>query len=263
MLKVGIIGCGAIGTVLAKALDRGEAGDARLVTLFDADRKNAESLRATLSHHVHVADGIGEILSEKLDLVIEAAAQEAVRQYGVKILSSGKSIIIMSVGALLDDELLSRLVSAAKGTNASIYVPSGAVLAVDALKAARVGRLKSVTLTTRKPPASLGVKGNLKAPKVIYSGGAAEAVRRFPQNVNVAATLSLAGLGKAETKVVVIADPKTKRNTHELSVEGDFGSFTARIENVPFPENPKTSYIAALSAVRLLRNLTDTLKVGT
>lgn len=263
MLRVAIIGCGAIGTALAEAVCRGKAGDAWLVAVYDSHRDACEKLRKELKADFAIAGSIAGLLAEKPDLVVEAASQEAVRQYGELVLKSGRHLMVMSVGALLDDGLRGRLVDAAEKSGARIYIPTGAAIAVDALKAANIGKLKSVTLTTRKPPAALGIKGEIKAAKVIYRGDAEEAVRGYPQNINVAATLSLAGIGKKRTKVVIIADPKISRNIHELAVKGDFGEFTARIENVPSPKNPKTSYMAALSAIRLLRNFTETTRIGT
>lgn len=262
MLKVGIIGCGAIGTVLARAICRGEAGSAELVAIYDANPEKAEKLGRGLGN-VPIAGSISELLGKKVGLVVEAASQDAVREYGELVLKSGKHLMVMSVGALLDDALAARLMKAAEEAKAGIYVPSGAVLAIDALKAANIGKLKSVELTTRKPPESLGIKEKLTCEKVVYSGNAEEAVRKYPQNINVAATISLAGIGKEKTRVVIIADPAAKRNIHELAAEGDFGRFVARIENVPSPMNPKTSHIAALSAIRLIRNFTETLKIGT
>ena len=263
MLRVGIIGCGAIGSVLAEAICSGKAGGAKLVAVYDLHREACERLRRSLGKDFAIAGSITGLLAEKPDLVVEAASQEAVRQYGEPVLKSGRHLMVMSVGALLDDRLRGRLAKAAGRSGARIYIPTGAAIAVDALKAASAGKLRSVTLTTRKPPAALGIKGKMTAAKVIYRGNAEEAVRKYPQNINVAATLSIAGLGKRRTKVVIIADPKISRNIHELEVKGDFGEFTARIGNVPSPKNPKTSYMAALSAIRLLKNFTDVLKVGT
>ena len=249
--------------MLAEAMCKGDAGSAELATVYDADGGKAEGLRKSLGKEFSVASSISELLAERLDLVVEAASQEAVRQYGEHVLESGRHLMIMSVGALLDESLRERLMKAAKKSGAMIYIPTGAAIAIDALKAANGGKLKSVTLTTRKPPAALGIKGKLKAAKVIYRGSAEEAVRRYPQNINVAATISIAGIGGKKTKVMIIADPKASRNMHELEVKGDFGQFIAKIENVPSPKNPKTSYMAALSAIRLLRSLTEVLKVGT
>ena len=261
MLKVGLIGCGAIGTILAQAIDRGSAGDAHLVAIFDVKKESAKKLQKRLKKKCKVANSFSELLKAKTDIIVEAASQRAVREYGEDVLNAGKDLVVLSVGALLDDSLMARLKIAAEKHKTKIYVPTGAVLAVDAVKAASIGGVKSVELTTSKPPHALGIKATKK--KVVFKGTAADAVKRFPQNINVAATLSLAGIGKRRTRVTIIADPKLKKNVHELKVKAKSGNFTATIENLPSPYNPKTSYIAALSAIQLLRNLTETVRIGT
>jgi len=261
MLRVGLIGCGAIGSILAEAIDSGKAGDARLAAVFDASEKNVRTLLRRLKKRCAVAHSLGELLSADTDVIVEAASQEAVREYGEKVLQSGKDMVVLSVGALLDRKFLSRMLNAAEMGGARIHVPTGAVLAVDALKAASMGRIISVELTTIKPPRALGIKVARRT--VVFDGAAEEAVKRFPQNINVAATLSLAGIGERRTRVRIIADPKAKRNIHEIKVKAVSGCFQARIENVPSPQNPKTSYIAALSAVRLLKDMSERLRIGT
>jgi len=260
MLRVGIIGCGAIGSAIAKAICSGGAGDAQLTAIYDANPERAEALKRAVRGKARVAKSFNELL-KGTDLVVEAASQKAVREYGEKVVGSGRSLMVMSVGALLDDGLRARLVKAAERKKVAIHVPTGAVLAIDAVKAAKLGGITSVRLTTSKPPAALGM--NVKERKVVFEGSAAVAVKRFPQNINVAATLSLAGIGKGKTKVRIIADPALRKNVHEIEVEAKSGRFTARIENLPSPKNPKTSYIAALSAIRLIKNMGERLRIGT
>ncbi len=259
MLRIGLVGCGAIGTELVKAIVAGKAGNTAIVAVFDVVKPNAEAVGRLAS--CEVADSLEGLLAKKPDLVVEAAAQQVVRNIGEKVLVSGSSLMVMSAGALLDDELLTRLMAAAEKGGGSIYVPTGAVLAIDALKAAQVAGIESVELITRKSPKSLGIEAEKET--VLFEGPAEEAVKKFPLNINVAATISLAGIGKKKTKVKIIADPKAVRNSHELRVVAKCGSFVAKIENLPSPSNPKTSYIAALSAIRLLKNLGEKLKVGT
>lgn len=190
-----------------------------------------------------------------------------------RVLRAGKDPVVMSVGALLDGELLGRLLSAAGERRVRIYVPSGAVVGLDGVKAASVGSLTSVALTTRKPPRSLegapyivqrgiDLRG-IDRPTVIYEGPAEEAVRLFPANVNVVAALSLVGLGPERTTVRIVADPSADRIVHEVRAVGDFGELVTVAYNLPHPENPRTGYLAALSAVRLLRRLSERLVVGT
>lgn len=269
-----MVGCGAIGTVIAKAIDEGAAGASKLEGVYDVVRQKAETLVGQLSSRPKVASSAEELIClPGLDLIVEAASQQAVRELAAKVLAARRDLMIMSVGALVDSELLRSLVDAALRADRRIYVPSGAIAGLDAVKAARAASIAEVTLTSRKAPKAL--KGSpyldrlaptlngLTEPKVIYEGPATEACRLFPANVNVAATLSLASLGPDNVKVRVIADPKVQKNVHEVTLRGAFGELIARTENLPSPHNPATSYLAALSAIAMLRRLTSPLVVGT
>ncbi len=273
-LKVALIGCGAIGTVLAKAIDEKQAGESKLGWVYDLKPRKSEALVKKLRCKPQVAKGASEIYAdETVGLVIEAASQLAVEQYSLDVLRSGKDLMVMSVGAFGDDKLLGNVLTAAKQNGRRIYIPSGAVLGIDGVKASELGKIQEVVLTTRKPPTALAysdyikkrrinLKG-LKKPKIVFDGPARKAVRAFPSSVNVAATLSLAGIGFDRTRVRVIADPTIKRNVHEIRVKGKSGEFVTEAKNVPFPETRRTSYLAALSAIRTLRNLSETIRVGT
>lgn len=256
MLRIALIGCGAIGSTIAQAVSKGSAGDARLVLLFDVAADNAKRLAGSVG--AKAAREFGDILRSNASLVVEAASQDAVRDYAAQVLAAGKDLMVMSSGALLDARLLARLTRAAKQGNARIYVPSGAICGLDAIKAA-AGRISKITLTTTKPPRGFGLK--LGRRKVLFEGSAAEAVKRFPFNINVAATLSLAA--QKEARVRIVADPDAKRNTHEIVARGAFGEIRATTSNVPFPGNERTSYIAALSAIRAIKNITGVMHVGT
>ena len=273
-MKVALIGCGAIGTVLAKAIDRGQAGEAKLGWVYDLEPKKSKALAKKLRSKPKVARSASEIYADKkLDMVIEAASQAAVKQYSLGVIRSGKDIMAMSVGALSDDKLLKNMLAAAKRMGRKIYIPSGAILGIDGLKSAGVGRIREVTLTTKKPPAALAYSEyikkrhidleKLKRPLVVFEGSARKAVKLFPASVNVAATLSLAGIGLDKTKVRIIADPKASRNVHEIRVKGEAGEFITEARNVPLPDTPRTSQLAALSAIRTLRSLSESLRVGT
>jgi aspartate dehydrogenase len=253
-----LVGCGAIGTEIARAAqDMPEVGR---LSLYDALPEAAERLARSLSK-AHVARSLEDGIREAT-FVVEAASQEAVRQVAALALDAGRDLMLLSVSALADEALLRQLTGLARARGRSIYVPSGAIAGVDGLKAARQGTLSSVTLTTRKPPAALGLEGIAQA-KVVYEGPADEAMRLFPKNVNIAASLAIAGLGAHQTRVRIVADPALQRNTHELSVQGDFGSLSLRVENEPSPRNPATSHLASLSAIALLRDIASPLKVGT
>jgi aspartate dehydrogenase len=182
-------------------------------------------------------------------------------------------MMIMSIGALADEKLWEQIKSLALEHNCKVYLPSGAIVGLDGLKSASIGGINSVMLTTRKPPSGLqgapyierqGIDlSSLKRATVIFEGCAEDAVKGFPANVNVAATLSLAGIGAKRTKIRIIADPAISRNVHEIHVEGEFGRFETRAENIPSPSNPRTSYLAALSAVATLKKIAEPVQIGT
>ncbi|MBS7635053.1 aspartate dehydrogenase [Candidatus Bathyarchaeota archaeon] len=273
-VNAGLIGCGAIGTVIAEAIDSGKAGEMSLVMIYDLIRERAEKLASKLSRKPLIAKDADELLNrDDIQIVIEAASQEAVKQYAIKTLLKNKDFMVMSAGALLDEPLLNNILEAARNNDRKVYVPSGAIVGLDNVKSAAVGRIEEITLTTRKPPMSFeGAPyvergkinlSSLKEPLVLYEGTAREAVKLFPQNVNVAASLSLAGVGPDKTKVRIIVDPSIKHIVHEIHVRGDFGEIYTRTINKPFPNNPRTSYIAALSAIATLRKISGSIIVGT
>jgi len=270
----GLLGCGAIGRSIAQAIDRGEAGETELTVVYDVIQQVAEDLAGGLSRKPLVARSVSDVSTNpQVNLVIEAANQMVVREHIPEVLRNRKNLLIMSVGAFSDENLFLQVTSSAKQNGVRVYIPSGAIAGLDALKAAAAAGLDEVSITTTKPPQSL--KGapyviqkkinleNIKGRTLIYDGTAAEAAPLFPANVNVALTLSLAGLGPVKTKARVMADPNTTKNTHEVFARGRFGTLTVKIENVPFPTNPKTSWLAALSAIRKIREITETVSLGT
>jgi len=268
MLKVGIVGVGTIGSEICRAIDSGVV-QARLVGITDIDPVTARTLAESLKRAVPVM-ALADLIDAS-DLVVEAVSKGAAAAIIRETLASSKDIMVMSVGGLLD--CLDEALNLAKRQGGRIYVPSGAIAGLDAIKGAMAGRVSKVTLTTRKPPRGLegapyvvekriDLKG-LKEPTAIFSGSASEAVSAFPANINVAAALSLAGIGPDKTEVRIIADPTSDKNIHEIEAEGDFGKLFVRMENVPSPTNPKTSFMAALSAIGLLRRITTSLVVGT
>jgi aspartate dehydrogenase len=267
MLKVGILGAGAIGRVLAAALDSARVA-AELIALADQDREKAAALAAELAARPPVVS-LDELV-ERAELIVEAASQAAVAELMPKALERGRDMLILSVGALLGHEDWFRH-AGAKGCH--IYVPSGAVCGLDGIRAAAMGRVDAALLTSRKPVAAL--EGSryvlergldlkrLTHETVIFEGSAEQAARAFPQTSNVAASVRLALGADAPLLVRVAAAPAARKNVHELRVEGEFGRLTVTVENVPSKANPRTSQLAAFSAVAALRNLTCALKVGT
>lgn len=268
MLRVGVVGCGTIGGEICRALDAGLV-QATLAGISDVDLARAESLARSLKASVPVVP-LADLIQAS-DLVVEAASRSAAPAIIRQALERSRDVVVMSVGGLL--EVADEMLQLAQRHGRRLYVPSGAIAGLDAITGAMVSRVSKVTLTTRKPPRGLEgapyvvEKGidlkTLREPTVIFSGSAREAVPAFPANINVAAALSLAGIGPDKTEVRIIADPDCDKNIHEIEAEGDFGRLVTRMENVPSPNNPKTSYMAALSAIALLRRLTASLVVGT
>lgn len=260
MRAIALIGCGAIGSVIAKAVDDGLV-DAVLLYLMDVDRSKAERLAASLRRQRPViASSIEEIARDpRTEVVIEAASQEAVLQYAETLLEAGKELVVLSVGALLRPEARA-LLARYRGR---IHVPSGALGGLDALRAMSLAGVERVELVTRKHPSKLADEPyvrerglrleGLDKPLVVFEGSAEEAVRAFPRTLNVAAALALAS--GAPVRVRVVADPAAHRNIHEYTAVSKAGTLHVRVENIPHPENPRTSYLAALSAVELLREL--------
>ncbi len=165
----------------------------------------------------------------------------------------------MSIGALMDNKFRDRMIEAATNNDAKIFAPSGAIVGLDGIKAASIGKIIKATLTTRKPPRSLGKL--VDEEEILYEGKASEAVKIFPVNINVAAALSIACNLDVDVKIIV--DPKVDKNVHEVIVEGDFGQFKTRTENLPCEVNPKTSMLAAYSAIKLLKSLNENFIMGT
>jgi aspartate dehydrogenase len=270
-LRVGIVGCGAIGSSLAKILVRDMSGQADLIALYDIDKLKARRLSQSITKNTDLAvKNIGELI-KKSQFVIESAHRDCSLDIAKKVLTKGRDIMIMSVGGVVNN--FKELSDIAKEHNVKIYIPSGAICGIDGLKAAKYGKIKRVILTTRKNPASFkGVKyieqkridlDTIKEDKVLFSGPARQAVKYFPQNINVAAVLSIAGIGPNKTKVKIVASPSIRRNVHEIQIESDAGMILSRTENVLHPDNPKTSFLAVLSAAATLKQILEPVKIGT
>lgn len=264
-LGVAIGGFGAIGREVAKALVDGLPG-LRLKAVSGRDRAKAEAGLAELGADVPVLPL--EALAETAEIVLECLPAAVFRSVAEPAIERGRILMPLSVGQLL---VHGDLIERAKATGARILPPTGALLGLDAVRAAAEGRIESVAMVTRKPPGGLAgaphlvendisVEG-LTEPLMVFEGTAREGARGFPANVNVAAALSLAGIGPDRTMLQVWADPGVTRNVHRIIVEADSARFEMLIENVP-SANPKTGKITALSTIAALRGLTATLKVG-
>jgi len=270
--RIGLLGCGAIGTQIALAIDSGKI-PAMLTHVYDIERSQADNLVSKLKQKPEVVANSHLLSSNSVELVVEAASQEAVRKDAVSILQNKKDLMIMSAGALLDESVFEVISDACRDFGKTVYLPSGAIAGLDALKAVK-DELESVSLVTTKNPASL--RGapffdssdinpdKISEPTVLFDGMAKEAVSLFPKNVNVAALLSLVGLGSKKTSVRIVADPNTNKNTHKINANGKFGNLSFTIENVPDSTNPKTSRLATLSAIELVRQIcTKEVQIGT
>lgn len=271
---VGLMGCGTIGTHLAMAIDSGSVTNAALTSLFDIVDGNAKDLQTRLKSNPQVYHNFDEFIDSTANIIIEAASQQAVKNFGKRIIESGKDLMVMSVGALADTTFLTELLqlTPVKNGHSKIYVPSGAIAGIDAIRSVR-HIADSITLTTKKSPKALSGApffttrnvslDNMTRVTEIYEGSAAEAVKLFPANVNVAAVLSLAGIGIEKTKVRILADPEATTNQHEIEATGSFGEIKIRVNNVTAPGNPKTSFLAVLSAIECLRSIcSDGMRIG-
>jgi aspartate dehydrogenase len=270
--RIGLLGCGAIGTQIALAIDSGKI-PATLTHVYDIEQSHAENLVSKLNQKPEIVTNSHLLSSNPVELVVEAASQEAVRKDAVSILQNKKDLMIMSAGALLDESVFEVISDACKDFGKTVYLPSGAIAGLDALKAVK-DELESVILVTTKNPNSLKDApffdssdidpDKISEPTILFDGTAKEAVSLFPKNVNVSALLSLVGLGGNNTSVRVVADPNTDKNTHEIIANGKFGNLKIIVENVPDATNPKTSRLATLSAIELLRQIcTKEVQIGT
>ena len=266
-MNVGLIGYGTIGQTLAEAIRSGVAGDVTLVAVMDVfDPSPFDGAPGDPAY----STDIDEFLAQDIELVVEAASQAVLKKFARQVLAGGKNLMAMSVGAFAAVEFLDEMRDLALQHDRRIYLPSGAIGGLDALSAAAIDDIDEVILTTTKPPGGLQSAGlepavdlaTIQGPTCVYEGPAIEAVGLFPKNVNVAAALSLAGVGVHKTRVRIVADPAASRNTHRVEARGRFGEFTMELRLLPSPSNPRTSYLAALSAIRTLRNLTEPIRIG-
>jgi aspartate dehydrogenase len=268
-MKVGIIGCGFIGNTLANAIEG--IDEITELYLYDRTISCTEGLASALNKASSCSTIDG--LIDKADLVIEAGSQEAVREHVKKVLECGKDLMIMSIGALEDDAFWNDLKNTAKKNNCKIFLPSGAICGIDGIKSASMAGIDDITVETTKPVKGLekvryitrqGIDlSNLKEPMTVFNGPAREAVKHFPKNINIAACVSLAGIGFDRTMVKIVADPAATRNQHKLICHGRFGEFICEVKNMPSMSNPKTSYLAALSAIATLKKIVGGVWVGT
>jgi len=266
------LGCGAIGTQIALAIDSGKI-PATLTHVYDNSKDASASLVEKLKNKPIIVENSHLLSSNPIDIIVEAASQDAVKDVALSVLQNKCDLMIMSVGALLDESIYDILSDACRDFKKTIYLPSGAIAGLDGIKSLK-DELESLSLTTTKHPRSLkGAKffensqinlDEINSITTIFEGTAKEAVSLFPANINVAALLSLTGIGSEKTNVKIVADPNTDKNTHHIEAAGTFGKMTFTIENFPDVNNPKTSRLAILSAIETLRKYcSNDIQIGT
>ena len=258
-MRVGLIGLGAIGGGVVQLLR--PVDDVEVVGALVAN-PNKPRLGG---HGPRLCRRIEDLIALAPEVVVEAAGHAALRCYGPLVLRSSIDLLMVSVGALADPGTEAAIQDAAARGKSRAIVVSGAIGALDALSAACVCGVSRVTHTTRKPPRNLlpeDEAARLRQPSILFKGSAREGVLRYPENVNVAAAVSLAGIGFDRTELCVIADPGVERNCHEVEAEGEFGRFTFQICNIPSDANPRTGRLVAMSVVHALRRRQARLAIG-
>ena len=271
-MKLGLLGGGTIARLVLEHLERGEIPGIDVVALAG---RNDRSRGAALAREYAVPYVVGAAAlgAARPEVVLEAASREAVREYLEVLLELRITVVVLSAGALADDSLRGRAERAAARSGALLYVPSGGIGGLDALKGACAAGVDEVAIQVAKPPAAwkgipfveaLGVDlDGLRGATTLYEGPARDGIPHFPQNVNIAAVLSLAGIGLDRTRLKVVADPALSHNTHTIRVRGASGTIGVVLENVPAPGNPKTALLASYSALAALRELASRHRYGT
>lgn len=276
MKKVAVIGYGSIGKEIIASAKRQEILNAKIIAVFDKQSQVVNSVDNEYGD-VHLFSDFNEFYNSQiyssLDVIIECASKDAVREFGKKIIESKKDLIVLSVGAFSDKEFLAELQHLSTLNRTRILIPTGAIAGLDSIRSVRK-YLDSLTITTTKHPKSLAGAPFFKSSKirlddinsetVLFEGNASTAIELFPANVNVAVAVALAGVGLEKTHVKIMADPLISVNKHEIVAKGNFGEIHIVVRNIPSPTNPKTSYLASLSAIECLRSLcNENFRIGT
>ena len=274
--RVGIIGYGSIGKEIIAATSRNEIPNARIVALFDKE--------STVFNKVDYDNGELNLFSDfdefynsdiysNIDIIIECASKGAIKEYGKKIIDSKKDLIVLSVGAFSDEKYLIELQNLSNLNNTKILIPSGAIAGLDSIRSVKKYFNILTIVTTKNPKSLIGAPyfnsskiriDEILKETVLFEGNAVDAIELFPANVNVAVSVALAGIGLVKTQVKIVADPTLSVNKHEIVGEGTFGKIQIVVQNIPSPSNPRTSYLASLSAIECLRGLcNENFRIGT
>lgn len=273
MVKLGIVGFGSIGSTVARIVSTEPffKHQIKLVGICELPFKKEPTKAILKKLGFRVPILTLDVLIERSELILESASWKVSYTIARKALLEGKDIVVMSVGGIIDK--LGKLSSLAKRTKGKVYIPSGAICGVDGVFSASLDDIWKVQLTTEKPPSALEgapyvVKNKIdlrrfKKKTLLFDGNAYEAMQAFPANINVASTLSLAGVGPERTRVKIYVRPGRNRNVHNILLEGGFGKIVARTQNQPSPSNPKTSYLAVLSATAMIKRIVSPVEIGT
>lgn len=269
MVKIGVLGCGAIGSFVAGFVEKNLGSKARISSVCDVSELSIQKISSSLKIKPIVCDI--KSLVKNSDIIVEAATAGAVEELlEISCADSNKDIVMLSSGIFSKrPDLINKIIN----SKVRVHIPSGAVCGIDGIRAGAIGRIFEVTLTTVKPPKAFeGVAyiadkkidlNNIKTQVVIFDGNAKKACEYFPQNINVASTLALAsGLGLDGTFVKIVADSNVKTNSHNIKVRGEFGNIELKVENIVFIDNPKTSKLAAYSTAALVDKLLSNFKIG-
>lgn len=272
-MRIAILGGGTIARLFLEHIRRGDLGSGIEVAAICGRSAASGGVALANEYAVPYLVGVDALIAAKPDVVVEAASHDAIREHLVNLLAARIAVIVLSGGALVDDALRAAAERAAEESGALMYVPSGGIGSLDALKAACIAGVDEVTIQVAKPPAAwekiefverMGVDLDaLREARVLFEGSARDGVPHFPQNVNIAAVLSMAGIGFDRTRLRVVADPSLTHNTHTIRVRGASGIITIVLENVPAPQNPKTAWLACYSALAALKQMNSRVRYGT
>ncbi len=268
-LKIGILGCGAIGSRIAVSVQKELKDLCRLSGLYDINPQKAQTLEKKVSGQKLIKKSLNDLI-HSCDLMVEAVNAPRTDHLIRKALVTKKHVLAMSVGKLLNSDDLFKL---AQRNRCCLLIPSGAIAGIDAIKSAGLTQIQNIILTTKKPPSNFADIAYIKEQGIdlsqitketlIFEGDVDTAVKLFPQNINVAATLALASQAKSKILIRIITAPHLTQNSHEIEMTGDFGQITTKTENMVCPDNPKTSFLAVLSGIQTLKEFCLGTHIGT
>ena len=272
-MRIALIGGGTIARLVLEHARGASLGRFEIVALMGRPGGAPRARELAREFSVKYVENVGALASEKPRAVIEAASHAAVKEHLVGLLDAGIAVVVLSAGALIDDALREAAEGAARRSGALLFVPSGGIGGLDALKTACLAGVDEASIEVAKPPAAwkeiayVESRGfaldDLRSPLTLFEGTAREGVPHFPANVNIAAALSLAGIGFDRTHLAVVADPALGFNTHSIRIRGPTGSIDLRFENLPSPDNPKTAMLACFSALAALKQFNSPVRYGT